>query len=144
MQMLTVSGFLRFRWHWFLETIFESYTLPPPIQDEEAESWQQNFPPEAIQGLTPVEVKRQEHIYEFILTESNHCQVLKVVQKIFVEGMYKYLNMPRDVVERIFPCMDEMIDLHFRFLERLRVRQSEKAIVDSLADILLEQVRTVG
>ena len=135
---------MRFKWHWFLETIFESYTLPPPIQDEEAESWQQNFPPEAIQGLTPVEVKRQEHIYEFILTESNHCQVLKVVQKIFVEGMYKYLNMPRDVVERIFPCMDEMIDLHFRFLERLRVRQSEKAIVDSLADILLEQVRTVG
>ncbi len=68
-----------------------------------------------MKGLTPAEIKRQEHIYEFILTESNHCQVLKVVQKIFVEGMYKYLNMPRDIVERIFPCIDDMIELHFRY-----------------------------
>ncbi len=53
--------------------------------------------------------------------------------------MYKYLNLPREVVERIFPCVDEMIDLHFRFLEQLRIRQNEKRVVDSIADILLQQ-----
>ena len=109
------------------------------IQDDEPENWQQSWSPEAIQGLTSTQIKRQEHIYEFIVTESNHCQVLKVIQKIFVEGMYKYLNMPRDIVERIFPCVDELIDIHFRFLEQLRIRQSESPIVETIADILIQQ-----
>ena len=52
------------------------------IEDEEAETWQQTVRPEDIEGLTAVDKKRQEHIYEVILTESNHCQVLKVIQKV--------------------------------------------------------------
>ena len=52
------------------------------IQEEEAETWQQTVRPEDIDGLTAVDKKRQEHIYEVILTESNHCQVLKVIQKV--------------------------------------------------------------
>ena len=52
------------------------------IQEEEAETWQQTVRPEDIEGLTAVDKKRQEHIYEVILTESNHCQVLKVIQKV--------------------------------------------------------------
>ena len=71
------------------------------------------------------DIKRQEHIYEFILTESNHCQVLKVIQKIFVEGMFKYLSLSKDIVDRIFPQIDTLIDLHFRFLEELRARQNQ-------------------
>ena len=34
--------------------------------------------------LRPVDVKRQEHIYEVIITESNHCQVLQVIQKVSI------------------------------------------------------------
>lgn len=75
----------------------------------------------------------------FSLTVPNHSQVLKVIQKIFVEGMYKYLNMPKEIVERIFPCIDELIELHFKFLHRLRARQNEDNVVASIADILLEQ-----
>ena len=51
------------------------------IQDEEAETWQQTVRLEDIEGLTALDKKRQEHIYEVIRTESNHCQVLKVIQK---------------------------------------------------------------
>lgn len=57
------------------------------IQDpDETDSWQAacNRRNESgfIHGLGPLQIKRQEHIYEFILTESNHCQVLKVVEKV--------------------------------------------------------------
>ena len=53
------------------------------IQVEEKESWQQNWSPEErTEVLNPVEIKRQEHIYEFIATESNHCQVLRIIQKV--------------------------------------------------------------
>eukprot|EP00094_Tigriopus_californicus_P002858 TCALIF_02756-PA protein Name:"Similar to AKAP13 A-kinase anchor protein 13 (Homo sapiens)" AED:0.12 eAED:0.12 QI:0/0.64/0.6/0.73/1/1/15/1980/1495 len=109
------------------------------IQDEEAESWQQAWKSQDLQGLTPTQIKRQEHIYELIVTESNHCQVLKVIQKIFVEGMYKYLNIPPEIVDRIFPCIEELIEIHFKFLEQLRIRQNAQPVVESVADLLLEQ-----
>ena len=121
--------------------------------------------PELVLQLRPVDVKRQEHIYEVIITESNHCQVLQVIQKvtdikiclltflgcftnslcfltfpqIFVEGMYKYLNLSKEVVDRIFPCIDKMIDIHMSFLEELRIRQNEQPVVTTIADILCRQ-----
>ena len=62
-----------------------------------------------------------------------------MIQKIFVEGMYKYLNMPKEIVERIFPCIEDLIELHFKFLHQLRARQNEDNVVGSIADILLDQ-----
>ena len=109
------------------------------IQDDEAETWQQTLKEETLRGLRPVDIKRQEHIYEVIITESNHCQVLKVIQKIFVEGMYKYLNLSKEVVDRIFPCIDKMIEIHMAFLEELRIRQNEQSVVSTIADILVRQ-----
>ena len=61
------------------------------------------------------------------MTEKNHCQVLQVMQKIFVEGMYKYLSLNKEIVDKIFPCLDTLIDLHFKFLEELRARQNQAA-----------------
>ena len=49
------------------------------------------------------------------------------------------MNMPREIVDRIFPFIDELIELHFRFLEQLRYRQMEQKKVETIADILLEQ-----
>ena len=48
-----------------------------------------------------------------------------MIQKIFVEGMFKYLSLSKDIVDRIFPQIDTLIDLHFRFLEELRARQNQ-------------------
>ena len=53
--------------------------------------------------------------------------------------MYKYLNLSKEVVERIFPCIDKMIDIHFPFLEELRMRQNEQPVVSSISDILYRQ-----
>ncbi len=108
------------------------------IQDDEPENWQQSIESsqEALQGLSAVQVKRQEHIYEFILTESNYCQLLRVIQKIFVEGMEQHLSLPREVVDSMFPCIDTLIELHFKFLEQLRLRQNERPVVATIADVL--------
>ena len=53
--------------------------------------------------------------------------------------MYKYLNLSKEVVDRIFPCIDKMIDIHMSFLEELRVRQNEQPVVETIADILYKQ-----
>lgn len=81
-------------------------------------------------------MKRQEHIYEFIMTEKHHCQTLLVMQKVFVESLQKYFSHLN--LERMFPRLIELIELHTTFLKKLRLKQHEHYIIDSIADILLD------
>ena len=133
---------------------------------------------------------RQEHIYEFIITEKHHCQLLKVImssssmslssssmssmpmcrqhcpspsaslkviQRVFCEGMTQHLDMRPEILDRLFPqvCkypqkereklyntssqLDTLIDMHFEFLRQLRERQDQTAVIPTIADILLAQ-----
>lgn len=50
--------------------------------DAEPESWSQCVGREVSKKLKEKEIKRQEHIYEFILTEKHHCMILLVMQKV--------------------------------------------------------------
>lgn len=81
----------------------------------------------------------QEHIYEFIITEKHHCQLLKVIQRVFCEGLTQYLDMKPELLERLFPQLDSLIDMHFEFLRQLRERQDQTAVIPTIADILLNQ-----
>ena len=59
-----------------------------------------------------------------------------MMQKIFIEGMFKYLSLSKDIVDRIFPQIDTLIDLHFNFLEQLRTRQNQVLKKVLLQDVL--------
>ncbi|KAK2718344.1 hypothetical protein QYM36_005602 [Artemia franciscana] len=109
------------------------------ILDEESEAWINKVDKTVPQGLTQKEIKRQEHIYEFIMTEKHHCVTLRVMQKIFSEGMQRDLNYSKELVDRLFPRLDDLIEYHSGFLKRLRIRQREQDIVSTLEDILREQ-----
>lgn len=50
--------------------------------DEEAEAWVGTVDKKISKKLKEKEIKRQEHIYEFIITEKHHCLTLKVMQKV--------------------------------------------------------------
>ena len=93
------------------------------IQREEPETWAASVPEGVVAALKSHEAKRQEHIYEFIITEKHHCQLLKVIQKVFCEGMVTYLDMKPELLDRLFPQLDTLISLHFQFLRQLRERQ---------------------
>lgn len=85
------------------------------------------------------EIKRQEHIYEFILTEKHHCLVLLAMDKIFAEGVHHYFQMSNQIIDRVFPQLRELIDIHLGFLLKLRKRQAEGKLVSTIADILVDQ-----
>lgn len=70
------------------------------------------------------------------MTEKHHCQTLLVMQRVFVDSIQKYFN--DRALERMFPRMAELTELHTNFLKKLRQRQHQYYIVDSIADILLE------
>ena len=62
------------------------------ILDEEAEAWVGTVDKKISKKLKEKEIKRQEHIYEFIITEKHHCLTLKVMQKVnnFVSFFLKF------------------------------------------------------
>ncbi|KAF5307544.1 hypothetical protein FQR65_LT06900 [Abscondita terminalis] len=108
------------------------------LHESEPDSWTPHVGKEISRKLKEKEVKRQEHIYEFILTEKHHCMTLLMMQKIFVDGLQKYFNLGPNL-DRMFPRLVDLTELHLGFLLRLRQRQRESPIVPSIADILLEQ-----
>lgn len=70
------------------------------------------------------------------MTEKHHCQTLLVIKKIFVEGIQKHVDKIHTA--KLFPRLDELIELHTIFLRNLRVKQKINYIIDSIADIILD------
>lgn len=54
------------------------------LHDTEPDSWTPYVGKDIAKKLKEKEVKRQEHIYEFILTEKHHCLTLLVMQKVIL------------------------------------------------------------
>lgn len=80
------------------------------IANDEYDNWRPSVPKEIIKSLKDKQVIRQEHIYEFIMTEKHHCQTLLVMQKVFVDSLqrhFSHLNL-----ERMFPRLQDLIELH--------------------------------
>lgn len=102
----------------------------------EPDSWTPNVPKEQLKQLKELQIKRQEHIYEFIMTEKHHCQTLIVMRKVFVESLERHF--PALNIHSMFPRLQQLTELHTCFLRQLRQKQRESLVVDSIADILLE------
>lgn len=77
---------------------------------DECESWSHSVAKETVKSLKDKQVKRQEHIYEFIMTEKHHCQTLLVMQKVFVESLQRHFS--RLNLERMFPRLLDLTELH--------------------------------
>lgn len=105
---------------------------------EEPDSWAPTVSKDILKKIKEKEIKRQEHIYEFIMTEKHHCLTLKVMQKIFVEGLQKHLNFG-STVDRMFPRLFDLSEIHLNFLRQLRSKQRKFPVIDCISDVLLEQ-----
>ncbi|XP_021964277.1 A-kinase anchor protein 13 isoform X2 [Folsomia candida] len=114
------------------------------LQDSDAECWALSMSPEVVSRLEDKEVKRQEHMYELILTEKHHCLTLALMQHLFVGDMKKY-GFARDA-RLLFPELNKLLEVHFSFLRRMRERQLKfrelGQPMDSLTDILIDQFTT--
>ncbi|XP_046618335.1 rho guanine nucleotide exchange factor 28 isoform X2 [Neodiprion virginianus] len=109
---------------------------------EEPDSWTAAVGRNVARGLVNScerEVKRQEHIYEFVLTEKHHCLVLLAMERIFADGLRRHFGLPPTDLERMFPRLRDLTDIHLKFLLKLRRRQQSNSVVPTIADILIEQ-----
>lgn len=85
---------------------------------------------------------------ELIQTELHHVRTLKIMGGLFRKGMLEDLQMEPGQVHRLFPCVDELSDIHQRFLAQLLERRHtslapgspKNFVINRLGDLLVQQV----
>uniref|UniRef100_A0A670ZSS6 Rho guanine nucleotide exchange factor 2 n=2 Tax=Pseudonaja textilis TaxID=8673 RepID=A0A670ZSS6_PSETE len=116
-------------------------------KDFEADSWSLAVDNSFLQQHKKEVMKRQDVIYELIQTELHHVRTLKIMSNLFRKGMLEDLQMDSSVVQSMFPCVDELSEIHDGFLARLLERRKESLadgssknfVISRLGDILIQQ-----
>ena len=89
---------------------------------------------------------------ELIQTELHHMRTLRIMDHVFRQGMLEDVGLDPGTVHVLFPCLDQLLLLHSRFLAQLILRRNYSLQAGStynftilqLGDVLLEQVRVQG
>ncbi|XP_052700922.1 rho guanine nucleotide exchange factor 28-like isoform X10 [Crassostrea angulata] len=107
----------------------------------EPETWSETLEKKKRKHFNSQEIKRQDTIWELIQTERHHCRTLKILQRVYGQGILKDLGMSQAVVERLFPKLDDLIELHMNFLRNLQDLQKRNPdrSVEKIGDTLVNQ-----
>ena len=109
--------------------------------DEELPNLSVNIEREKFEKLTKKEVKLQEVINELIHTEQKHVRNLKIMKHHFYIPIKVEYLLSEDERNLLFPNLDEILDLHSLFNNRLKKLRKENPIVpiEQLITILQDQ-----
>ncbi|KAI3377652.1 hypothetical protein L3Q82_008812, partial [Scortum barcoo] len=115
----------------------------------EADSWSLGVEPQYLHQLDKELVKRQDVFYELMQTEMHHIRTLRIMSEVYNKGLQKEVQLEQQTVEKLFPALDELLELHtqhlLRLLERKRESQLEGGsleggfIINRIGDILVSQ-----
>ncbi|NXF28763.1 AKP13 protein, partial [Nyctibius bracteatus] len=116
-------------------------------QQLEAESWSQVVDSKFLQQQNKDAVKRQDVIYELMQTEMHHVRTLKIMSDVYSAGMLKELQYDQQVVDKIFPCLENLLQIHSHFFQRILERKKESLadkseknyVIKRIGDILVSQ-----
>ncbi|NWW23217.1 ARG28 factor, partial [Falcunculus frontatus] len=121
--------------------------LRTDAEEFEAESWSLVVDPMFCSKQEKDVVKRQDVIFELMQTEVHHIHTLFIMSEIFRKGMKEELQLDHSMVDRIFPCLDELLEMHRQFFCRMKDRRQESCeagsernfVISRIGDILVQQ-----
>ncbi|XP_064898536.1 rho guanine nucleotide exchange factor 18 isoform X7 [Columba livia] len=134
----------------FLEDAY-SVSLRSEIETDahefEAESWSVAVEQPYVKRQKRDVIKRQDVIYELMQTEMHHVRTLKIMLKVYSRAMREELQFPHAVINKLFPCVDELLEMHGQFLLQLKERRKESLeegsdrnyIIQNIGDLLVKQ-----
>ncbi|NWV21202.1 ARHGI factor, partial [Origma solitaria] len=134
----------------FLEDAY-SVSLRSEIETDahefEAESWSVAVEQPYAKRQKKDVIKRQDVIYELMQTEMHHVRTLKIMLKVYSKAMREELQFPNTVINKLFPCVDELLEMHGQFLLQLKERRKESLeegsdrnyIIQNIGDLLVKQ-----
>ncbi|KAK2491111.1 hypothetical protein MC885_020072 [Smutsia gigantea] len=108
------------------------------LEPEEPPGWRELVPPGTVHSLPKSQVKRQEVISELLVTEAAHVRMLRVLHDLFYQPMADGGFFPLEELQNIFPSLDELIEVHSLFLDRLMKRRQDSGyLIEEIGDVLL-------
>ncbi|XP_027543946.1 A-kinase anchor protein 13 isoform X8 [Neopelma chrysocephalum] len=113
----------------------------------EAESWSQVVDSKFLQQQNKDVVKRQDVIYELMQTEMHHVRTLKIMNDVYSAAMMKELQFDQQLIDKIFPCLENLLQIHSNFFQRILERKKESLadkseknfVIKRIGDILVNQ-----
>ncbi|XP_045844028.1 rho guanine nucleotide exchange factor 1 isoform X5 [Meles meles] len=108
------------------------------LEPEEPPGWRELVPLGTLHSLPKSQVKRQEVISELLVTEAAHVRMLRVLHDLFYQPMLEGGFFSLEELQNIFPSLDELIEVHSLFLDRLmKLRQDSGYLIEEIGDVLL-------
>ncbi|XP_014899031.1 rho guanine nucleotide exchange factor 28 isoform X4 [Poecilia latipinna] len=115
--------------------------------DYDAESWSLTVEHKFCKRQDKRAVKRQDVIYELMQTELHHLQTLHIMAEVFRRGMKEEVQLDAESVERVFPCLDQLLAFHHAFFAAMKERRQSSGqppghrnyLIQQIGDILLRQ-----
>ncbi|XP_006903935.1 rho guanine nucleotide exchange factor 1 isoform X4 [Pteropus alecto] len=108
------------------------------LEPEEPPGWRELVPPGTLHSLPKSQVKRQEVISELLVTEAAHVRMLRVLHDLFYQPMADGGFFSLEELQNIFPSLDELIEVHSLFLDRLMKRRQDSGyLIKEIGDVLL-------
>ncbi|XP_043820795.1 rho guanine nucleotide exchange factor 18 isoform X2 [Dromiciops gliroides] len=116
-------------------------------QEFEAESWSLSVEQPYAKKQKKEVLKRQDVIYELMQTEVHHVRTLKIMLKVYSKALKEEMQFSSRVISRIFPCVDDLLEMHGQFLHRLKERRRESLaegseqnyVIQKIGDLLVQQ-----
>ncbi|XP_066492162.1 rho guanine nucleotide exchange factor 18 isoform X2 [Tiliqua scincoides] len=121
--------------------------LETDAREFEAQSWSLAVEPQYAKKQEREVLKRQDVIYELMQTEMHHVRTLKIMLKVYSRAMREELQFGNTVIHRLFPCVDELLELHGTFLFQLKELRKEALeegseqnyVIQNIGDLLVQQ-----
>ncbi|KAK2818736.1 hypothetical protein Q5P01_024297 [Channa striata] len=115
--------------------------------DYEAESWSLAVEHKFCKKQDKQAVKRQDVIYGKQIPELHHLQTLHIMAEVFRRGMREEVQLETEALERVFPCLDQLLLLHHAFFAAMKERRHSSAqpqghrnyLIQQIGDVLLQQ-----
>ncbi|XP_034842507.1 rho guanine nucleotide exchange factor 1 isoform X3 [Mirounga leonina] len=108
------------------------------LEPEEPPGWRELVPLGTLHSLPKNQVKRQEVISELLVTEAAHVRMLRVLHDLFYQPMAEGGFFSLEELQNIFPSLDELIEVHSLFLDRLMKRRQDSGdLIEEIGDVLL-------
>ncbi|XP_069858443.1 rho guanine nucleotide exchange factor 18 isoform X2 [Dipodomys merriami] len=113
----------------------------------EAESWSLAVDLAYAKKQKKEVVKRQDVLYELMQTEAHHVRTLKIMLRVYSRALQEELQFSSRAISRLFPCADDLLDMHGHFLARLKERRLEALeegsehnyVIQKIGDLLVQQ-----
>ncbi|XP_076335104.1 rho guanine nucleotide exchange factor 11-like isoform X2 [Tachypleus tridentatus] len=121
-----------------LSSTFHHYNDSDLEAEADQPNWQDNVNVEELRLMKPKEKKRQDVINELFHTERTHVRNLKVLDGLFFRPLQQEQLLPSDLLQLLFPNLDEMLEIHGGFNKMMKIRRHEEPIIGDIGEMMLQ------